>query len=618
MANQYQIYGASLAGMCNMYRYANDSEELFAFGEMANKINNFHKDPIYPAGCSIINSYWVSNLFDYVSNRSPIQKLPESQHGSSDFKISEDGSANTFLNYQYVRPSSGVAYYKLNFYSDAPIYMPRYVIGSEEYLTEYLTPYINCTFLKGYIGGDGFSRFEEPSFFVSEQINFKNFPNIANITYWNTINNEQIEYINNSKITFFHSHNNQPIIPKYSTLFPSGSMDWTGVNVLRDVSIPSTAYRPKNGIYGDYFNNVIFESPYLARGNFSDTHRKADISLCDDVVINNMQYWWYNTTFKNFPKNIYIMPKTNMYYTFYGARMSDNNSVHVNFRGYNNEMIVTQYFLSFPGKIFKSINVESDIYLYGGGHYFCYTDGSWANELPVCGFEGPFICKNIYSNQNIYCDGLMGWVSSENNRNYSQIKKGFYAENIKANSVNIYISPSNVQFTEFNDNAPLHINGIVYANNYLNFTCYLPRTMEVGNENYYLKMFSEKNMDIMWESSYYHNFYGNYYFYVNATSGSNFRCYFKIGKNSKSNFFVNRTGIGQIYEYHDERYGTYYTFGEMRLYPNVDGFYFDGLKKINDSCYCLYIVPSVKIFLCDSCPFEVNKEIPNPNISWEV
>ena len=55
MANQYQIYEASLTAMCNMYRMANDSNEPIAIGELANKIRNYHKNPIYPEGCTIID-----------------------------------------------------------------------------------------------------------------------------------------------------------------------------------------------------------------------------------------------------------------------------------------------------------------------------------------------------------------------------------------------------------------------------------------------------------------------------------------------------------------------------------------------------------------------------------
>lgn len=580
MASQYQIYEASLTGMCNMYRYANDSEESFAFGELANKIKNFHKDPIYPEGCSIIKYISTNGTSDEIH----FERHSLSERPSDAVKISLDGSADT---YGFWNNDSK----KYCFYSDNDIYLSRYPIFSFYSIPiGELTDYVNTQFFKGEWHSYGTDINLRPCYNLGA--NIYNFPNIRSIVEYNTEIIESSKFhnwVNNSKLTYMSLWNKSDrpynIIPRYAIDGTYGSIPNNC-----DVNLPSTfdyfAYPSANP------RSIVFQSPFYKRNNLSEFawgHQNFNIQTCEDLIIGpqagSWSFGYSNITF-NTLKNIYIMPNANCFYEF-------NMTIReLNIKGFNNEPIKMKSMFTY-GNTKTFINIQDDVFLVPG-YYSSYPFyGTLSGELTKL----PHV-KNIYS-QN--------YISSNFHTNFNQyLETGFFAEGIYSKN-NIFITTYTNEFKMSNLKTSLvTINDVIYSKENISVSFHNLYCLE---DNYKLRLYAENQIsfDTSRGGSTNIPIKGDLYIWANNYNNSSITIGCSI--DSKFNIHIRRGSMG---EYESSDYHNCLNHVHIFAQNYAGGSLIsDNCLKVGDGHYVERNYGLIHIYEHDTCPFEVNKEFLN-------
>lgn len=588
MASQYQIYGASLTAMCNMYRMANDSEEPIVFGELANKIRNYHKDPIYPAGCSIISINSVFGMTD-------IQKYPLSERPEKANKISLDGSADTYYYYD-----NGTGY----FYSDNDIYLSRY--GS---------------FLSQGSGGIDLPQHINVKFYRCEwserDKNCRLAYNLVNLMAYNNLrgaylyepNEAEIEWVNkNSKI---QSIRGDKIVPRYLTYIEYGAFSTHADNI----DFPSTmCYATSSSSISA--NNIVFKSPFIANQSIFDSiesYNNFNIKLCNDLIYapnvsNIMNYYSQKCKKLEGMDNIYLMStdfKGGYRYSIWNLPTVQGEKT-INIRGYNNQPI---YFgNTYPWYVFLSptnmcnsdifLNIQDDIYFGNGAVLFWGTTSN--AEVPSVKKLPHF--KNLYS-FNGFLSTNLGYSP-----NITRLEEGAFYENIKGINTVIINMPWVRDDITYHLNSPiLTINGIVYATNRVelssrSYDFYAPN-------NYNIRLYSENSVyvDIGMSSTYTNvHINGDLYLWGNAYNTSSIQL--TATNKCRYNVHIKKGSCGEW-----RTYKGYQELSGLSLRgPNYgNGIIDDNFIKVGEGHYVEKNYGWVHIYEYDTCPFEVNKEIPS-------
>lgn len=584
MANQYQIYEASLTAMCNMYRMANDSEEPIAFGELANKIRNYHKDPIYPEGCSIIS-------INSVYGMNNIQKRPLSERPERANKISLDGSADT---YYYL--DNGTGY----FYSDSNIYLSRY--GS--YMTQKsgdidLPQHINVKFYRC-----EWSERDKNSRLTYNLVNLMAYNNLRG-AYLYRPNEAEIEWVNkNSKI---QSIRGSSIVPRYLTYIEYGAFS-THVD---NIDFPSTmCYQTSSSSISA--NNIIFKSPFIANQSIFDSieyTNNYNIKLCNDLIYapnvqNIMNYYGYRCKKLEGMDNIYLMDSgnANSRYCIWNLPAVQGEKT-INIRGYNNHPIYFRSNRSYPWSIFLStanicnsdifLNIQDDVYFDNGAALFYGTTSN--TEVPSVKKLPRF--KNLYS-FNGFLSTNLGYSP-----NITRLEEGAFYENIKGINRVIINLPWVRNNITYHLNSPiLTINGIVYATNKIelnsmSYDFYAPN-------NYKIRLYSENSVfvDIGMGSTHTNvHINGDLYFWGNAYNTSSI--YLTATNKCRYNVHIKKGSCGEWQARKLDRLS-------LRGPNYGNGLIDDNFIKISEGHYVEKNYGWVHIYEHDTCPFEVNKEIP--------
>lgn len=648
MANQYQIYEASLTAMCNMYRMANDSNEPIAIGELANKIRNYHKDPVYPEGCSIINDIFIWNRGAATS----FQLHTLSERPSQATKSSIDGTADC---YQYVDSSTHI----YHLYTDSSLlYAARHAdLSLSDILNLGLDSIINFKFYRGrsaWRAGMGFFYGGGSIENTSGDFNFLNFPNVRNIYYFSS---EQVEnigidnLINNTKIERgFGPGENFTCTPKYMTQDDYYSMYMTLNHPI--INFPSSVTYLRQGTPAPYNSKnldnfhpeITIQSPYLNTcylGYYPlrENIKPYNIKMCDDLVIGRSDGAWL-TLFEHGQtrdyegiKNIYIIP--------YSRCMSNLNfaaidkDIEINFRPYNNGdcMIITDTFLEdfiVNTQHDASLNFQGDLYLQRPRFFGTDTPNLY-NYTP----------KKLAQFKNIYAHGtcmsqlfIEGYPYSHQNScsgpNLTLLQEGIYIENFKSEGdISLYFSPSRPP-SNYNFDL-LTVNGVIYCGKHYNTNYYDYNnsgsfTGQIGmwsREGYKLKVYAENTFSITqaagsgsYSGELDDNFFidapmkGDYYYWANGSTGNDCSLYINIGRNTKMNIHIKRGSLGdfqsaswgsgfprllaQDYDPAHNHSGYAYTLNFTRI---SSGHYSDPYGRLH-------------IYEYDTCPFEVNKNIP--------
>ena len=622
MANQYQIYEASLTAMCNMYRMANDSNEPIAIGELANKIRNYHKNPVYPEGCSIIRSlphsyriynYITSTEQNYLVQSYSIRPLSEkpSEHTR---KISLNGSAEAYGFCNEER----IGY----IYTDSPLYLARletYVqdvfweIGSHreqwhnewydepneshtirfdlDYIYDDIPSVANVEFFKGM----GLSDLGQ--IYVSYSINnlyaYNNLIGLqlkegnSNIENW-VKNHNKLQYF--SYYNGIYSFNN--VFPKYFSFTPYGEYDEPELNFPSMAMVGAAIY--------SNVKNYIHQSPYYFKANSPwenviniNKSNDVNIKMCNDIVIapNIESLFAYSPGIShvnmNGIQNIYLMsPRSN-----FGTSTFENNFKNgqlINIRGFNNEPIIlnSTNFFSYTRweNCNVNLNIQDDIYfLHEGiilqGYYGYYNVSSVHIQY-----------KNIFSPDVIQINALV------NNGTC-------FVENIKANRL-VIGKISDYNYNEI-ESIPFTINGVGYATNYLN-VYWGSKMGYYSPSNYKIKLYAENNMEFIIYGNYsldgpQIDLKGDYYLWAEKK----LRGYMYVGYSS-FNIHIRKDSLNW-YQYNN---GIYYT--DFQVYGNNygNGYVYGYWKKVGDGHYVEENYGRIHLYTYDSCPFEINKEIP--------
>lgn len=577
MANQYQIYEASLTGMCNMYRMANDSEEPIAFGDLANKIRNYHKDPIYPAGCSIING------LDWGGRSCSVHPLSEKPSGAN--KISIDGSAEAYC---YKDSSTN----QFHIYTDSPLFLSRYNTRSFSESNIDIPSIMNVKYYRG-----GFTT-EGNLYSIYNSINTMAYTNLRSLQH-GSLNEQEIEWVkNNSKLHYFdRGGGNTPILPRYAKW-----LVWWYGSYANDVSLnfPSTV---SYGYYGSLpGGNITIQSPYfIGNGVLDQIYNKINLKCCDNIIYsptveNAFNYYGNNILSIEGLNNIYLMSPRNKFNI--GGYLPPINKT-INIRGHNNQPIVFNY--PYHAYIFNCqptpdsnfyLNIQDDIYLKENvsiGSFTYQTSNSTVRD-------GSF--KNIYGLGYIRFNGFTY-------TNKSNLEYGSFIENIKTKT-SLYLNVTHESPVQNKlKTASLTINGIAYAGNYLEFYCYGPF---FSTDGYKLRCYAENRIYVFLGSNSQPNstIRGDFYFWANTMNncGMHLECNVLT---SKYNIHIRRNSFGP-YNASSWSQGPEYIYLYGGNYGNGYVSYF---VRVGDGHYVEKNYGAVHIYEYDTCPFEVNKEFPN-------
>ena len=412
MANSYQIFEASLTAMCNMYRLANDSNENIMFGELADKINNFHKEPCYPEGCSIINQF-SSPTIDII-------KIGDiSSRPSNATKVSINGSKDTYSTYD-----NGIVYYYTE--DNAPIYFSTYATSTPEWffgsdvsdeLKEKVASIINFNFYKDYA-----STYYSPSATSNHLECLKFLPNLRSIGIYNYIHDENnMLLLKNSKLVRLSRGNFDSGYIDYfpNTLTGIYDMSITHNDNIDYITFPSTLYKisymninqnikittPWSPMPGYWFNagygidmNVIYMNDVLTTGNA--------ISMQGNIILDNIIVYPSMWSFFNFQHPTNIVPKNNTI----SIMGFNNNPIYIS-EYYSMLNILGGQYLNFYSENYP-IEWKDDIY--GTNIIYYMQFQSWRNNNNQ-------LYKDLGNYKNFYLrhPNAYGWdyidVSSNNN-----------------------------------------------------------------------------------------------------------------------------------------------------------------------------------------------------------
>ena len=639
MANQYQIYEASLTAMCNMYRMANDSNEPIAIGELANKIRNYHKDPIYPEGCTIIDDIILNNRIGGRMTYANVYSIEPLSSGGSAKKISLDGCPDVRCSLT----ATGSSVYgggTLHIYTDCRnIYLPRFIktysnffsISDRDKIIKDFSSIINCNLFEKVATQPyyGLPLPEAPSSWGTPSVNsvynsyfnIFNFPNIRALTVHEDLtgNDNVMNFIENSNLESIRYYSGYYInTPLSKNLF------YIPENMAREgnVVLPSTASFSSITNIGNINGNLIITSPYIHENLSGLSNSEVNVTFCNDLILRGQttSALFDTNVIHNFKglKNIYVDYNWGGFVNFNLINITDDISINIKpYQNLYNYIYPHNYYafekIKYGSKDFF-LNFQCDLVCNSSTYCFLYPDNI-ENIQPKKLMQ----FKNIYSSSLTTCFWTTNYTPPCDyiGLDLSKMEKGIYVENIKTN-YNLSLLPS---FSKPNfQTQMMTINGILYCGN-----CYKERSSMWSLDGYIQKVYAENCIEFHREPGTYNfnNFLlhypdtptkGDLYLWVNNDS-SNTNIWFNFGRNTKFNFHIRRGSFGSLitktegsisYSMLEKVYMRDYD--PAHRYANGDASYVN-LIQISDGVYA-DTYNHIHIYEYDICPFEVNKEIP--------